>query len=222
MSAFPSAEEFLPPRLNLKSMRDAVQHCRGCDLYKHATQAVFGEGPRSARLILLGEIPGDEEDKQGHPFVGPAGRLLDHALDDAGLARGEVFVTNAVKHFRWEPRGKRRLHKKPSARQIDACKPWLHAEILVVKPEGIVCLGATAAQTMLGRQFRITKQRGKFFQGDDVAWLMATYHPSAILRAPEKEDRDHLRSEFVHDLHQAAQRLNSTAGKRRHVSVHAL
>jgi DNA polymerase len=221
MSAFPSAEEFLPGRLNLKSMRDAVQHCRGCDLYKQATQAVFGEGPRSARLILLGEIPGDEEDKQGHPFVGPAGRLLDHALDDAGLARDEVYVTNAVKHFRWEPRGKRRLHKKPSARQIEACKPWLHAEILVVKPEGIVCLGATAAQTMFGRQFRITKQRGKFFQGDDVAWLMATYHPSAILRAPEKEDRDHMRSEFVHDLYQAARRLNSPAGKRRLVPVHA-
>jgi uracil-DNA glycosylase len=220
MPSFPTAEEFLPARFNLKSLRDAAQHCRGCDLYKDATQAVFGEGPRSARLVLLGEIPGDEEDKQGHPFVGPAGRLLDHALEDAGLERDEVYVTNAVKHFRWEPRGKRRLHKKPSARQIEACKPWLHAEILVVKPEGIVCLGATAAQAMLGRDFRITKHRGKFFASDDVAWLMATYHPSAILRAPDKEGRDQMRSEFVHDLHRAAQRLNSV-GKRRPAAVHS-
>jgi DNA polymerase len=219
MSSFPTADEYLPARLNLKSMRDAVQHCRGCDLYKNATQAVFGEGPRSARLILLGEVPGDEEDKQGHPFVGPAGRLLDDALDDAGIGRDVVYVTNAVKHFRWEPRGKRRLHKKPSARQIEACKPWLHAEILVVKPEGIVCLGATAAQTMLGRQFRITKQRGEFFQGDDARWLMATYHPSAILRAPEKEDRDQMRSEFVQDLQRAAERLKSSPRKRRLSSI---
>jgi uracil-DNA glycosylase len=221
MPSFPTAEEFLPARFNLKSLRDAAQHCRGCDLYQQATQVVFGEGPRKARLILLGEIPGDEEDMQGRPFVGPAGRLLDNALDLAGLARDEVYVTNAVKHFRWEPRGKRRLHKKPSARQIEACKPWLHAEILVVKPEGIVCLGATAAQTMLGRDFRITKHRGKFFTSDDVAWLMATYHPSAILRAPDKEDRDQMRSEFVHDLHLAAKRLNSPAGKRRPATVHS-
>jgi uracil-DNA glycosylase len=221
MPSFPTADRFLPARLNLKSLRDAVQHCRGCDLYKNATQAVFGEGPRSARLILLGETPGDEEDKQGHPFVGPAGRLLDVAFDEAGLARDEVYVTNAVKHFRWEPRGKRRLHKKPSARQIEACKPWLHAEILVVNPEGIVCLGATAAQTLLGRDFRITKQRGRFFEGEDVAWLMATYHPSAILRAPARQDRDQMRSELVHDLEQAVQRLHSPAGKRRAASVHA-
>jgi DNA polymerase len=221
MPSFPTADEFLPVRLNLKSLRASVQDCRGCDLYKNATQAVFGEGPRRARLILLGETPGDEEDKQGHPFVGPAGRLLDSALDDAGLARDDVYVTNAVKHFRWEPRGKRRLHKKPSARQIEACKPWLHAVILVVNPEGIVCLGATAAQTMLGRDFRITKQRGRFFDRQDVAWLMATYHPSAILRAPEKDDRDQMRSEFVHDLERAARRLRAPAGKRRLAAVPA-
>jgi DNA polymerase len=202
-----SAEPFLPSRINLKSLREAVQHCKGCDLYKSATQAVFGEGPRHASLILLGEVPGDEEDKQGHPFVGPAGRLLDDALDEAGIPRDDVFVTNAVKHFRWEPRGKRRLHKKPSWRQIEACRPWLHAEILVVKPQGIVCLGATAAQTMLGREFRITRQRGKFYKSEDTAWLMATYHPSAVLRAPEKKDRDRMRAEFVEDLHHAAQRL---------------
>jgi DNA polymerase len=164
-------------------------------------------------MILLGEVPGDEEDKLGHPFVGPAGRLLDAALDEAGLARDEVYVTNAVKHFRWEPRGKRRLHKKPSWRQMKACKPWLLAEILVVKPDVIVCLGATAAQSMLGREFRITKHRGKFFKSEQAAWLMATYHPSAILRAPDKEDRDQKRAEFVEDLRHAAEKLEAVHAK---------
>jgi DNA polymerase len=215
-----SAEEFLPPRMNLKALREAAEHCRGCDLYKNATQVVFGEGPRRASLLLLGEVPGDEEDKLGHPFVGPAGRLLDEVLDEVGLDRDEVFVTNVVKHFRWEPRGKRRLHKKPSWRQIEACKPWLHAEILVVKPAGIVCLGATAAQTMLGKDFRITRERGTFFKsnggtrrpvlpGAGSAWLMATYHPSAILRAPEKADRNRMRAEFTEDLHHAVERLEA-------------
>ena len=162
-------------------------------------------------MILVGEVPGDEEDKQGKPFVGPAGRLLDSVLEEIGLSRDEVYVTNAVKHFRWEPRGKRRLHKKPSWRQIEACKPWLQAEILVVKPQVIVCLGATAAQAMLGREFRITTQRGKLFKGQDGAWLMATYHPSAILRAPEKEDRDRKRREFVQDLRRAVARLKPAA-----------
>jgi uracil-DNA glycosylase len=206
-----SAEVYLPPRLNLTAMREAVQHCQGCDLYKNATQAVFGEGPRRASVILVGEVPGDEEDKQGHPFVGPAGRLLDDALEEAGFDRDEVYITNAVKHFRWEPRGKKRLHKKPTARQIEACKPWLHAEILVVKPKVIVCLGATAAQALLGRQFRITKQRGKFYRGEDGTWVTATYHPSAILRAPDAEDRERKRSEFVEDLHRAAERVTKTA-----------
>jgi DNA polymerase len=184
----PTAEPFLPARLSLKSLRESAALCEGCELYKDATQTVFGEGSRSASIILLGEVPGDEEDKQGHPFVGPSGRLLDEALDEAGINRDEVYVTNAVKHFRWEPRGKRRLHKKPTARQIAACRPWLHAEILVVNPQVIVCLGATAAQAMLGASFRITKQRGKFFHGDENAWITATYHPSAILRAPDRED----------------------------------
>jgi len=197
--------------MTLKSLREAAEHCRGCDLYKNATQTVFGEGPKRAHMILLGEVPGDEEDKQGKPFVGPAGRLLDESLDAAGIPRDDVYVTNAVKHFRWEPRGKRRLHKKPSARQIEACRPWLQAEILVIKPEVIVCMGATAAQTMLGRDFRITKHRGKFYPGDDDAWLTATYHPSAILRAPEKADRDRMRKEFITDLHHAAERMTSTA-----------
>jgi DNA polymerase len=195
--------------MNLKALRDAAEHCRGCELYKYATQTVFGEGPRRAAMMLLGEVPGDEEDKQGRPFVGPAGRLLDDALHEAGLDREDVYVTNAVKHFRWEARGKRRLHKKPSTRQIEACKPWLMAEILVVEPEVIVCLGATAAQSMLGREFRITRHRGKFFKTKDVAWLIATYHPSAILRSPDKADRDRKRAEFVEDLQHAAKQLGS-------------
>ncbi|HVT29524.1 MAG TPA: UdgX family uracil-DNA binding protein [Lacipirellulaceae bacterium] len=202
-----SAEEFLPDRFNLKALREAADNCRGCDLYKNATQTVFGEGPRRAHLILLGEMPGDEEDKQGKPFVGPAGRLLDDSLDEAGIPRDDVYITNAVKHFRWEPRGKRRLHKKPSWRHIEACRPWLHAEILVIKPEVIVCMGATAAQTMLGHSFRLTKHRGEFFPGDGETWITATYHPSAILRAPEKDDRDRMRAEFVEDLQHAANRM---------------
>jgi len=208
-----SAKDFLPPRLNLTALRAAAAQCKGCDLYKNATQTVFGEGPRRAQMILLGEVPGDEEDKQGKPFVGPAGRLLDDSLEEAGISRDEVYVTNAVKHFRWEPRGKRRLHKKPSWRQIEACRPWLHAEILVVKPAVLVCLGATAAQTMLGRDFRITKHRGEFFPGDEVNWITATYHPSAVLRAPEKADRDRMRAEFVEDLHHAAGRIHQPLGE---------
>jgi DNA polymerase len=207
-----SAADFLPPRLSLKSLREAAEHCRGCDLYKNATQTVFGEGPRRAHMILLGEVPGDEEDKQGKPFVGPAGRLLDESLDAAGIPRDDVYVTNAVKHFRWEPRGKRRLHKKPSWRQIEACRPWLQAEILVIKPEIVVCMGATAAQTMLGKDFRLTKHRGEFYPNDDETWITATYHPSAILRAPEKADRDRMRNEFVSDLHHAAERMTTAAG----------
>jgi DNA polymerase len=157
--------------------------------------------------MLLGEMPGDQEDRQGKPFVGPAGRLLDDALDEAGIAHDEVYVTNTVKHFRWEPRGKRRLHKKPSARQIEACKPWLLAEILVVKPQIIVCLGATAAQVMLGRDFRVTKHRGKVFDRDEAASILATYHPSAILRASEPADRNRMRGELVADLHRAVEHL---------------
>jgi DNA polymerase len=160
-------------------------------------------------------MPGDQEDKLGKPFVGPAGRLLDEALDEAGIAHDDVYITNAVKHFRWEPRGKRRLHKKPSARQIVACRPWLHAEILVVKPEVIVCLGATAAQTMLGREFRLTKHRGEFFETEHSAAVMATYHPSAILRAPEKASRDRMLGELVEDLHLASQALERNAVRTR-------
>jgi DNA polymerase len=210
MATKTTAEPFLPARLNLKSLREAAAQCEGCELYKNATQTVFGEGPRNASVIMVGEVPGDEEDKQGHPFVGPSGRLLDEALEEAGINRNDVYVTNAVKHFRWEPRGKRRLHKKPTAGQIEACRPWLQAEILVVKPQVIVCLGATAAQAMLGASFRITKQRGKFIHRDEVGWITATYHPSAILRAPDPGDRAQKREEFVGDLHRVARRIGAS------------
>ncbi len=201
-----SAADFLPERPNLTAMRRAAAHCRGCELYRNATQTVFGEGPRRSHLMLLGEVPGHEEDLEGKPFVGPAGRLLDDALDEIGLKRSDVYLTNAVKHFRWEPRGKRRLHKKPTVRQIEACRPWLQAEILVTKPPVIVCMGATAAQTLLGRTFRLTKQRGKYFPSDQGTWITATYHPAAVLRTPERADRERMRAQFVRDLRKAAGR----------------
>lgn len=209
-----SADDYLPSRLNLTSLARAAETCRGCDLYKQATQTVFGRGPRSAQLILVGETPGDEEDKLGEPFVGPAGRLLDEAIETAGLDRDEVYVTNVVKHFRWEPRGKRRLHKKPTTRQIEACKPWLHAEIAVVEPKGIVCLGATAAQAMLGRDFRVTKHRGEIYPSEQKTWMMATYHPSAVLRAPDADARKKMLAELTADLHRAAVRIRRSGARR--------
>jgi DNA polymerase len=219
---YPTAEKYLPLRMNLTSLRRAAADCKGCDLYKHATQTVFGEGARRAALMLVGEVPGDEEDKEGHPFVGPAGRLLDAALDEAGIDRDSVFVTNAVKHFRWEARGKHRLHKKPNRGQIEACKPWLHAEILVIQPQVIVCLGATAAQSLLGHQFRITRQRGRFFdpspESNGAAAVMATHHPSSILRAPDKVDRHRKREELVNDLRRAMRRAGGASKKRRRLA----
>jgi DNA polymerase len=209
MSDKTSAADFLPQRRNLAALRRAAAHCEGCDLYLKATQTVFGEGPRSARLLLVGETPGDQEDLQGKPFVGPAGQLLDDALADAGLSRDDVYVTNAVKHFRWEPRGKRRLHKKPSSRQIHACRPWLEAEIEVVKPLVIICLGATAAQSLLGAEFRISRQRGEFLVSQWSKWTLATHHPSAVLRAPDKNDRVRKRGELVDDLRLAGKKLAS-------------
>src|SRR5215204_496938 len=158
------AEPFVPPTTSLRALAEAAQGCRGCDLYRHATQAVLGEGRRRARIMLIGEQPGDQEDIQGHPFVGPAGALLDKALIEAGIDRKQVYVTNAVKHFKWEPRGKRRIHKKPNAREIAACRPWLEAELEVVKPDVLVCLGASAAQALLGREFRVSQQRGEFVE----------------------------------------------------------
>lgn len=188
----------------MSSLRGAARTCQGCQLYRFATQTVFGEGPAPADLMLIGETPGDQEDLQGRPFVGPAGRLLDDALVAAGLSRQSVYVTNAVKHFKWEERGKRRLHKKPGAREIAACRPWLEAEIRVVRPRVIVCLGATAAQTLLGPAFRITKERGKLVACEWSEVLLATHHPSAALRAPSSEDRRRMREELAADLRSAA------------------
>lgn len=202
-----SAADFLPQRINLTSLRRAADGCRGCDLYKDATQTVFGEGNRSSELVLVGETPGDQEDLQGRPFVGPAGRLLDEALEAAGVERRTVYVTNAVKHFRFEEQGKRRLHKKPTARQIQACHPWLQAEFQVIEPRVIVCLGATAAQALIGKDFRITQQRGELLAGPPAEWVLATHHPSAILRAPEKSDRVRKRHELIEDLQLAATKL---------------
>jgi uracil-DNA glycosylase family protein len=207
-----SAADYLPPqkKWTLRSLKTSAETCRGCDLYKRATQVVFGEGPRQAKMMIVGEIPGDQEDQQGHPFVGPAGKLLDDVLQQVGLERRDVYVTNAVKHFSWEERGKRRLHKKPRRIEVVACRPWLEAELAVIKPKLIVCLGVTAAQSFLGTSFRITKQRGTFLQTEWAPWLMATYHPSAILRAPDKEQRDRMRTEFQADFLNAITRLGST------------
>jgi DNA polymerase len=204
-----SAADFLPPKLSLTSLRDAARGCMGCDLYKKATQTVFGEGPKKATLMLVGEIPGDQEDLQGRPFVGPAGRLLDEALEKVGMDRGDVYITNAVKHFKWEPRGKRRLHKKPARVEVVACHAWLESEILVIKPQAIVCLGATAAQSLIGPSFRVTKERGRLLESPWAPVLVATHHPSAILRAPTKEDRDRMRQELVGDIERAVCRLPS-------------
>jgi uracil-DNA glycosylase len=202
-----SAADFLPERVTLPALREAAQTCEGCDLYKRATQVVFGEGPRKSAVMLVGEVPGDQEDRQGKPFVGPAGKLLDEALHEVGLDRKETYVTNAVKHFSWQERGKRRLHKKPKWSEVQACKPWLQAEILAVAPKLVICLGATAAQSLLGADFRITQRRGELLESELAAFVMATYHPSAILRAPDKDDRDRMRLEFVDDLRRAIQRL---------------
>jgi DNA polymerase len=203
-TTYQTAEPFLPSRLSLKSLRSAVDSCEGCELFRFATQAVFGEGNRSARMFVLGEMPGDREDIEGRPFVGPAGRLLDEAFAEAGIDRHDVYVTNAVKHFRWEERGKRRLHKKPSARQIEACRPWLQAELLVIAPQALVCLGATAAQAVIGKSFRITRERGKLLRPDSPWNVVATWHPAAILRSPDRDARRRMRDELVGDLRTAA------------------
>jgi DNA polymerase len=183
-----------------------IQQCEGCDLYRHATQAVMGEGPSKARVMLVGEQPGNEEDRQGHPFVGPAGRILERALTDAGIPRDTVYVTNAVKHFKFEERGKRRVHKKPNAAEVSACLPWLAAEMLAVKPEIVVCLGATAAQALLGRDYRLTKERGTFRSRPGAARITSTIHPSAVLRAPD-EDREAMYEGLVADLRKVEQEM---------------
>jgi DNA polymerase len=198
-----------PSRITLTRVRDDAKNCRACDLYKHATQTVFGEGPAKATVMLIGEQPGDAEDLSGHPFVGPAGQLLDRALADAGIDRRAVYLTNAVKHFKFEPRGKRRIHKKPRASEIAACRPWLDAEIALVKPRVIVCLGATAAQALLGKSFKVTAHRGVFVPSPLAPRVLATVHPSSILRAPDEEARRTEMRRFVSDLRVAAGELSS-------------
>lgn len=197
----------VPSRPSLPALREAARSCRACDLWKTGTQTVFGEGQRRARVMFVGEQPGDQEDLAGRPFVGPAGRLLDRALADAGIDRADVYVTNVVKHFKWEPRGKRRIHKKPNATEIGACRPWLDAELAVVKPQLVVCLGATAAQALLGRAFKVSQRRGEIIEGVLPAAIVATVHPSSILRAPDSESRHAEMARFVEDLRRVAMRL---------------
>jgi uracil-DNA glycosylase family protein len=206
-----SAAIFVPKERTLPILKKAVQKCRGCDLYRHATQAVFGEletGLSATKpkvsIMMIGEQPGDREDKEGRPFVGPAGQLLDQCLEEAGIDRRDVYVTNTVKHFKWEPRGKLRIHKKPDMKEIHACRPWLEAELQTVKPRLIVCLGAVAAQSFLGSSFKITKVHGKVQQAEGLPPIIATLHPSAILRARTDEDRHRQRQTLVDDLRRVA------------------
>lgn len=203
-----SAEDFFPKRKSLKAFRDAAADCKGCELWKRSTQTVFGEGARRAEVLFVGEQPGNEEDLSGKPFVGPAGRLLNDALDEAGIDRSLTYVTNVVKHFKWEPRGKRRIHKKPNAGEIAACRPWLEAEIGLIKPKVIVCLGATAAQALLGPKFRVSKQRGQFIESTLAPYILATVHPSSILRAPDNETRRVEKRRFIDDLKKVAHVLS--------------
>lgn len=205
-----SAADFFPERKSLKAFREAAADCKGCDLWERGTQTVFGEGARHAEVMFIGEQPGNEEDLTGHPFVGPAGRLLNDALEAAGIDRRQTYVTNVVKHFKWEPRGKRRIHKKPNAREIFACRPWLEAEINLVKPNVIVCLGATAAQALLGSKFKVSKQRGQFIESTLAPYIMATVHPSSILRAPDEETRHVEKRRFIDDLKRVAGVLSKT------------
>jgi uracil-DNA glycosylase family protein len=209
----PSVPDLIPDRPTLKAVRDAARGCQACDLYKRGTQTVFGEGPRHAEVMMVGEQPGDAEDLAGHPFVGPAGKLLDRALAEAGIDRAVVYVTNVVKHFKWEPRGKRRIHAKPNGAEIAACRPWLETEIALVKPRVVVLLGATAAQALLGRAFKVSQQRGTFVPSPIAPRVTATVHPSSILRAPDDESRRLEMKRFVADLKRVAAELEKPGAK---------
>jgi len=204
----------IPSSPTLPLLQQASKSCKACDLWKLGTQTVFGEGPARARVMFVGEQPGDSEDRAGRPFVGPAGRLLDEALSEVGIDRDEVYVTNVVKHFKWEAaqRGKRRIHKKPRQSEIEACRPWLDAELQVVRPEVLVCLGASAAQALLGKDFRVTRDRGKPMKSDLAPYVMATAHPASILRAPDSAAREQGRRELVRDLRRIAELIR---GRRR-------
>jgi DNA polymerase len=208
--AYASAVAFLPERKTLKSMREAVRGCRGCPLYQNATQAVFGEGARTARVVLVGEQPGNDEDLAGRPFVGPAGRVLDQALELAGIERKDTYVTNAVKHFSWGAKGKRRMHKTPTTREVAACLPWLEHELELIEPHVLVCLGATAAQALFGPSFRVTAMRGKLIKSALAPKALATVHPSSILRSRSDAERREAMKRFTADLRIVA-RLLTTA-----------
>ena len=197
-----TAADLIPASPTLATLQLSAHTCKACDLWRNATQTVFGEGPSPARVMFVGEQPGDSEDKAGHPFVGPAGRLLDEVLIEVGIDRSEVYVTNVVKHFKWiaAQRGKRRIHKKPRHSEIEACRPWLDAELQVVRPEVLVCLGASAAQALLGKDFRVSRERGTLMKSQLAPYIMATVHPSTILRAPDSKAREQQRREFVRDL----------------------
>ena len=205
-----SAASYLPARPTLKSLREAAVGCKACPLWRTGTQTVFGEGLTKATVMLVGEQPGDQEDKQGRPFVGPAGRILDQALEQAGIPRDEAYVTNVVKHFKWQPKGKRRIHAKPTWTEQAACRPWLEAELAVVRPRVLVCLGATAAQSLLGKQFRVTKERGTWVDSELAERVTATVHPSAILRQRDDESRHAEMAAFVDDLRIVAAVLRAT------------
>jgi uracil-DNA glycosylase len=197
----------LPERKTLRTLKTAARGCRACHLWRSATQTVFGEGRNEADIMLVGEQPGNEEDLSGRPFVGPAGRILSTALDAAGLDRSRIYVTNVVKHFKWEPRGKRRIHAKPNAGEIGACRPWLESEIAVVQPHAIVCLGATAAKSLLGSSFKVSVQRGRFVESTLAPLATATVHPSSILREPDSKARQAAMRAFIKDLKKVRARL---------------
>jgi len=206
-----SAAPLVPDRPTLPRLREAAAGCQACPLWRMGTQTVFGEGAVASEVMFVGEQPGDQEDVQGRPFVGPAGRVLDEGMVEAGIDRGKAYVTNAVKHFKWEPRGKRRIHQKPNAAEMAACRPWLEAELSVVRPEVLVALGATAAQSLVGRQFRVTKQRGVPIESDLAPHVLATVHPSSILRAPDERARKQAYADFVADLREVAKLLPESA-----------
>ena len=206
-----TAEPLIPPKPTLAKLQTAAAGCQACDLWKLGTQTVFGEGSSHARVMFVGEQPGDKEDLAGRPFVGPAGGLLDRALAEAGIDRGEVYVTNIVKHFKWEPRGKRRIHKKPNAMEIAACRPWFDAEIAVTRPDVIVCLGATAAQAILGKKFKVSQMRGQFVQSDLAPYVIATVHPASALRAPDDETRRADIQRFIDDIKKVARAIHKRA-----------
>jgi uracil-DNA glycosylase len=207
-----TAAALIPASPTLPQLREIAAGCQACDLWRKGTQTVFGQGKSKAEVMFVGEQPGNDEDLAGEPFVGPAGKLLDKALEEAGIDRGIAYVTNVVKHFKWEPRGKRRIHAKPNAQEITACLPWLQAEIRLVKPELVVCLGATAAQALFGRSFRVTQQRGVLLDAPFAKKAMATVHPSSILRAPDEEARRLETLRFIADLRNAAEYLKHGVG----------